>query len=187
MLTFYQQALEMLLRILSAALNMILMRRKTLIDPMIESKRSKIASMERALDKLRIEVAALEQARTVMAAEPAPTRRGRSNGIAASGKRRGRSLSEGWKRVLAAIALKGADGASLDEISQFAVAQGIELKRATLRAQMSNYVKRTYLGRTGDGKFFIALNGLTVAGLQGPPNGETQVSGSSRIETGTPR
>jgi len=184
MLTSYlpTRALNLLLRILSASLSMIPMRRKTPIDTLIESKRSKIASMERALEKLKIEVGALEQARTVVAAEPAPTRRPptRSNGAEGT-KRRGRSLSEGWKRVLAAIAHKGSGGASLDEISDLAVAQGIEIKRPTLRAQMSNYVTRGYLGRTGEGKFFIALHGLAVAGLTTPASGE------SRNETGTLR
>lgn len=164
---------------------MIRMRRKTPIDSLIEAKQSKIASMERALEKLKIEVGALEQARTVVAAEPAPTRgRPRANGVPTGEKRRGRSLSEGWKRVLAAIAFKGADGCGLDEISAICVAQNIDLKRPTLRAQMSNYVKRGYLGRTGKGHFFIALRGLQVAGLETPPN--AQVSGESRKETGTP-
>lgn len=171
MLRISLPALNLLLRILSAALIMILMRRKTLIDPMIESKRSKIASMERALEKLKIEVGALEQARVVVAAEPAPTRgRPKANGI--EGKKRGRSISEGWKRTLAAIAVKGSGGATLDQIAELAAAHGIELKRSTLRAQMSNYVKRGYLGRTGEGNFFIGLRGLTVAGLQ-------KVSGTS--------
>jgi hypothetical protein len=168
---------------------MIRMRRKTPIDSLIETKRSKIASMERAVEKLKIEVGALENARTIIAAEPAPSRsRSRANGPTTN-KKRGRSISEGWKQVLAAIALKGNTGASLDEIAEYAVAQNIELKRPTLRAQMSNYVKRTYLGRTPEGNFFIALNGLTVAGLQSPPNQEADfsVSGEDREETGTLR
>jgi hypothetical protein len=176
----------MLLRILSAALNMILMRRKTPIDSLIEGKKAKIVSMERALEKLKIEVGALEQARTVVAAEPAPARRPRSNGTHEP-KRRGRSISEGWKRTLAGIALKTSEGASLDEISQIAAAQGIELKRPTLRAQMSNYVKRGYLGRTGEGKFFIALRGLAIAGLQTRPNADADISGENRNEAGHPR
>lgn len=169
---------KMLLTILSAPLNMIPMRRKTPIDAMIEAKQSKIASMERAIAKLRIEVGALEQAREVVAAEPFPTRSSsRANGTQES-KKRGRSLSEGWKRILAAIAHKGSNGASLDEIAMLCVANGIDLKRPTLRAQMSNYVKRGYLGRTGEGNFFIALRGLTVAGLQ-------SVSGTP-AQTGVP-
>jgi len=163
------------------------MRRKTPLDALIETKRSKIASMERALEKLKIEVGALEQARVVVAAEPSPVRsKARTNGTA-GGKKRGRSISESWKRVLAAIAHKGAAGASLDEIYAICHAQDIELKRPTLRAQMSNYVKRGYLGRSGEGNFFIALAGLTVAGLQAPPNGDVQISGESREETGAPR
>ena len=166
----------MLLTILSAALNLIRMRRKTLIDPLIEAKRSKIASMERALEKLKIELAVLEQARVVVAAEPPARSKPKANGP--EPKKRGRSISEGWKRTLAAIALKGGDGATLNEIAGIAAAQGIELKRPTLRAQMSNYVKRGYLGRTGEGNFFIALRGLTVAGLQ-------SVSGTP-AQTGVP-
>jgi hypothetical protein len=78
-------------------------------------------------------------------------------------------LSADWKAVLRAIAARRNDGASLDEIEGFCRQNSISIKRPTLRAQMSNYVKRGYLGRTGEGRFFIALHGLTVAGLQGPP------------------
>jgi hypothetical protein len=163
---------------------MILMRRKTPIDSLIDAKRSKIASMERALEKLKIEVGALEQARTVVAAEPAPSRgRSRTNGVA-TGKRRGRSLSEGWKRVLAVIAQKGQDGASLDEIAAICAASNIELKRPTLRAQMSNYVKRTYLCRTERGNFAIALNGIHVAGLS---NTDGKLPAATGDEAGTLR
>jgi hypothetical protein len=167
---------------------MILMRRKTLIDPMIEAKRSKIAATERMLEKLKIELAMLEQARVVVAAEPAPSSRSRprTNGAAtATGKKRGRSLSENWKRVLIAIASKGSSGATLDQIALFAAGQGIKPNRSALRAQMSNYVKGGYLGRTGEGNFFIALRGLSVAGLQAPASGDAQVSASAGSETGT--
>ena len=150
---------------------------KNPIDRLIEAKEAKIASAERTIGKFKIEIAALREAKQAVSTT--------IHAIINAPPRKRRSISEGWKRVLAAIALKGADGCGLDEISAICVVQNIDLKRPTLRAQMSNYVKRGYLGRTGKGHFFIALHGLQVAGLETPPN--TQVSGESRKETGTLR
>lgn len=146
------------------------------IDGLIEAAEAKAASLERALAKLQIELATLRKARDAVAEgdtiELLPS--GHDKPVVIEGKR-GRSLSEGWKRVLAAIAHKGrSDGIGLDQIHALCLANDIEIKRPTLRAQMSNYVKRGYLGRTGQGNFFIALRGLEVAGLQRPP----EVSGT---------
>jgi len=151
------------------------------IDRLIEAKEAKVASIERALEKLKIELSVLREARQAIAeTATALSEPGAMEAAVIAEPRRGRSISEGWKRVLAAIAHKGSDGASLDEIAMLCIANGIDLKRPTLRAQMSNYVKRGYLGRTGEGNFFIALHGLTVAGLQSPPKHEGQGSGESR-------
>jgi len=156
---------------------------KNPIDRLIEAKEAKIATAERSIGKLKIEIAALREARqavtdgTKSTSIPAP----------ALEPRRGRSLSAQWKQVLTDIAHVGAGGADLDNILLLCERHNIHLKRPTLRAQMSNYVKRGYLGRTGEGKFFIALDGLRVAGLQTSPNGDANVSGASRNEAGHPR
>lgn len=150
------------------------------IDRLIEAKEAKIALAEKAIGKLRIEISALRQAREAVAESGEVV--SRPNGKAKSIEpRKGRSISDAWKRTLAAIGLKYAVGASLDEIARFAAAQGIELKRPTLRAQMSNYVKRDYLERTGDGNFSITQRGAILAGLEGPP----EVSGTP-AQTGAP-
>jgi hypothetical protein len=181
------------------------------IDRLIEAKETKIAHAERTIGKLKIEVAALREAREAVAESVGAARR--PNGDAGEtvgdtelmrlarslawreedkaeplpdGRKKGRSISAQWKQVLTDIAQKKSDGADLDEIEQFCRQRGIDLKRPTLRAQMSNYVKRTYLGRTGEGKFFIALNGLIVAGLMSGPNANTTVSGEGREEDRDP-
>jgi hypothetical protein len=160
---------------------------KNPIDRLIEAKEAKIASAERSIGKLKIEVSALREAREAVA-ENGPTLRMNVKMKAASTERKkGRSISSQWKQVLTDIAHKGAAGVSLDELELLCIEHDIDLKRPTLRAQMSNYVKRGYLGRTGEGKFFIALQGLRVAGLETPPSGDEQVSGEGREETGTPR
>jgi hypothetical protein len=185
---------------------------KNPIDRLIEAKEAKIASAERSIGKLKIEVAALREARDAVAesARAVPRANGEAGETAMDselmrlarslawreedkaepspdGRKKGRSISLQWKQVLSDIACKGDAGASLDEIELFCIERDIDLKRPTLRAQMSNYVKRGYLGRTGEGKFFITLHGVKVAGLATPPSGDEQVSGESREEAGTPR
>jgi len=157
---------------------------KTPLDPMIEAKRAKIATAERALDKLKIELATLETARHQIVSDQGADRepKGVANGGAA--QRRGRSMSAGWKSVLIRIAKTNSNnGVDLDQISDFCVQEGIKILRPTLRAQMSNYVKRGYLGRTGEGKFFLSLAGLRAAGLYQMALDQT-FSGASRKEAG---
>jgi len=157
------------------------------IDRLIEAKEAKVVSAERSLDKLKIELAVLREAREVVAESTTTQPRADGKARSAPMRKKGRSISAQWKLVLTDIAHKREGGADLDEIQKFCRHRGIDLKRPTLRAQMSNYVKRGYLGGTGDGRFFIALHGLQVAGLETPPNGDTKVSGESREETGTLR
>src|SRR5260221_7770539 len=132
-----------LLTILSGALNIRIMRQKHALDPLIDTKRTALARAERSVEKLRIELTTLEKARAATA-DTGPTKqslpryrptRNATNGVT-TGKRRGRSLSTPWKNVLARIGSKGNWGASVDDIAAFCAAEGVELKRATLRAQM---------------------------------------------------
>lgn len=182
--------MELLLCILSAALNMIPMRQKHPIDPLIEAKRTALAKAERNIDKLKIEIATLEKARDATPVDKSTARSRRVprssatvNGASAE-KRRGRSLSEAWKGVLFAIASKHSTGASLDEIARFCEVAGISLKRPTLRAQLSNYAKRGYVERARDGVFAITLEGMKLAGSA---EGNKQISGEGQKEAEAPR
>jgi hypothetical protein len=121
---------------------------------------------DQLIEKLGIEINALERAYSaIRAADEKPqrsksTRKGGKN----APTKRGRSLSSGWKAVLVGLSVMGARGASLDEIASLCEKGGISLKRPTLRAQMSNYVKAGYLERVEFGRFSVTLAGLEVAG-----------------------
>lgn len=157
---------------------MRVMKARNPIDRLIEAKEAKLASLDRAADKLKIELSALREARQAVADET-PAANGKTQSSQSNEPRRRRSISGEWKAVLIDLAQKGNGGADLDQIADMCKRHGIELLRPTLRAQMSNYVKRGYLGRTGEGNFFIALAGLEVAGLH-------KASGESREEAGAP-
>jgi hypothetical protein len=154
---------------------------------MIEAKKAAAAKIERNLDKLKIEIATLEKARAewiaTQGAQPARRTReaARPNGGPPAGKRRGRSLSTRWKNVLARIGRKGELGASIDDIDAFRTAEGITLERATLRAQLSNYVsKHGYLIRAATGVFTLTPKGAQIAGVK-------MDTGESRETAGAPR
>ena len=71
------------------------------IDRLIEAKEAKIAHAERTIGKLKIEVAALREAREAVAETGGATPRGNGRAKSASGERkRGRSISAQWKAVL---------------------------------------------------------------------------------------
>ncbi len=190
------------LTILSAALNMWIMKRTIApLDDMIGTTRAKIARLEKtrekvdwAIEKLKIELGAFETARKVVdeaefgptpsgCPTPAQFREGANGVVEFIEKRRGRSLSAQWKQVLTAIGKIGESGADLDQVYGLCRDNGIELKRPTLRAQMSNYVSRGYLGRTGEGRFFLTVAGLDVAGLIVPAS--ARESGAPAL-TGAP-
>lgn len=120
---------------------------------------------DQLIEKLMIEIAALERAYSaIREAAEKPQRPKASGGDSTATTKRGRSISESWKQVLFHISQKKQDGASIDEIYAFCKAEGIELKRPTLRAQMSNYVnKHGYLASTVRGRFEITPKGREIA------------------------
>jgi hypothetical protein len=141
------------------------MARRTPIDHLIETKRNKIAAAERALDKLRIELTTLQQARDAFTADPGgkrPPSRSRSNGRHLEPRRR-RGISDAWKRVLVCIDLKGTEGATTKEIAAFCAREGIEITRPSLRAQTFAYVKNGLLERVATGVFRLTTRGTEIA------------------------
>lgn len=182
------------LHYLNLSFNIWVMKRPTALDLYIDKKRAEKAAAVRAyeeadqlIEKLNIEITALEQARGAINAATQKPQRPKAEASAVNGEsaasetKRGRSLSEPWKKVLARIGAKGDWPATIDEIADYCVAEGIELKRPTLRAQMSNYVgKHGYLRRASEGMFLLTQKGAKVAGVK-------LVSNSGWKEAGTPR
>jgi hypothetical protein len=168
------------LHYLNLSFNIWVMKRPTPLDLYIDKKKAEKAAAVRAyeeadqlIERLKIEIAALEQARgAINAAAQKPQRPKEASGFfmtsdSVSETKRGRSLSAPWKRVLAEIGLAGDDGASIDFIAEVCKNEGIKLKRPTLRAQMSNYVsKHGYLARPQKGVFTLTPKGAKVAGVQ---------------------
>jgi hypothetical protein len=181
--------LEIVVAFLRGAYNIRLMAGRNPIDALIEAKVAKISSLEKILEKLRIEIGALEAARAAIARPKHFGNGAAKNGADNAGheKRRGRSLSDGWKRVLATIGKKGEGGADLGDIFAFCGEEGIKLKRPTLRAQMSNYVKRGYLSRTGQGAYFLTLGGRKVAGIDTQLPADAGKGSGAPALTGAPR
>jgi hypothetical protein len=183
--------MEMPLDFLCAMLILRDMVRKTPIDALIDAKLEELAALDNSREILQIELNALMSARAAITGEvtleevtsgASSVRRGSS---ADSEKKRGRSLSDNWKQVLAAIGEKGPEGADLDQIFRFCGEHGIELQRPTLRAQMSGYVKRGYVSSNGNGRFFIAHLGACMVNQA---KADAQINGHSKgkKEIGTP-
>ena len=144
------------------------------VDGLVDAKRQAIAEAERALDRLHIELATLEQARNAVA--PLTKRRGvrqKGNG------RRGRSLSEVWKKVLQAIGARGDAGATNDEVVAFCTASGITVQRHTLRSQLANYVRRGWLDRPNEGKVRLTPAGAKIAGAPANRDKDAPLSGGA--------
>lgn len=128
------------------------------LDGLLAAKRKDVADAEQALAKLKIELATLEQAHA--AAEPRGRRAARTKG------RKGRPLSENWKRVLRAISSAKESGAKLDDIEKMCAAEGIKINRATMRGQLANYVNRGLVERVHEGFFRLTIEGARAAGME---------------------
>lgn len=151
------------------------------IDRLIQANEAKIASLERTVEKLRIELVALRKAREAVAESDADTAEQPANGhdTTPTEAKRGRSLSANWKAVLRGIEDKGGHGADLDDIERLCRRQGIEIQRSTLRAQVWGYVnRRHYLKRNVHGRFVLDNNGLEVSGLAGKESGTPAQTGA---------
>lgn len=158
-----------------------LMARKTPIDALIDAKLEELAVLDNSREILHIELGALMSARAAVTGElpseevpSAPSATTKRNDPANPEKRRGRSMSDNWKQVLASIRNKGQSGADLDEIFHFCGEHGIKLQRPTLRAHLSGYVKRGYVKSNGKGHFFIDHLGSCIV---------TQAKASSQINS----
>lgn len=135
------------------------------LDALIAGKLTEVAEAERALERLRIELATLQMAHATVAEMPMPRRRntrarGKSGG-------RGRTLSESWKSVLHDIGKHGEQGATTDQIVGYCAAAGIKIERDTVRGQLSNYVNKSgLLERPHDGIFRLTTKGAAAAGME---------------------
>ena len=126
------------------------------IDALIKNKLAEIDEGEKKIDRRKIELATLRQAREAV---PDPGNKRRN-----SRTKRQRSLSGNWKRVLTFIAHKAHEGASIDEIIQFGNRASLNIHRETLRSQMSIYSKSGFVQRVKPGVFaFSAPGGLALA------------------------
>jgi hypothetical protein len=174
--------------------------RKDPIEALIDEKRAQINAAVKTLEdadqlieRLKIEIEALCQARgAINRAKQKPPRPQAGAFTTGNGQddvpevKRGRSLSESWKKVLARIGAKGAFGASIDDIAAYCLAEDIKLKRPTLRAQMSNYVaKHGYLARPAEGVFTLTPEGAKIAGVKIGTDGRQKEAGNPAL-TGFP-
>lgn len=78
------------------------------------------------------------------------------------GEGSGRSLSESWSRILAFIGTKRGQGASIDEIVDFAVQAGITVSRPSIRSQLSIYTNKDFLHRVAGGLYQLTENGYEL-------------------------
>lgn len=130
------------------------------LDSMISAKRAEVTDAERVLERLRIELAQLEKAHAQVASLTPRRRNHRQK------PKRGRSLSDGWARVLADIGGHGERGATTDQILAHCTAVGLKLARDTLRGQMSHYAKAGLVERIQDGVFRLTPAGAKAAGVE---------------------
>jgi hypothetical protein len=133
----------------------------------LQAAREAYEAADQLTEKLAIEISALERAywATKEATSPKPRRPKKEGQGSDAETKRGRSISEQWKKVLFHISQKPDGAATIDEIYSFCKREGIVLKRPTLRAQMSNYVnKHGYLASTMiRGRFEITKKGREMA------------------------
>jgi hypothetical protein len=71
-----------------------------------------------------------------------------------------RSISTSWQQILAFIGGKGEAGASLGEINKFADESGLQIRRESIRSQLSIYNRKEILKRIGASQYQLSEFGL---------------------------
>ena len=74
-------------------------------------------------------------------------------------KKRNRLPSPDWMGVFRHLVLTLPEGFGYDEIESTAMASGVDVRRASLRTKMMNYVNDDVFERVNDGKFKVTAKG----------------------------
>jgi hypothetical protein len=134
------------------------------LDGLIAETRVKLDRLERQAEALRVELTAYERARGIVSGE-LPTRP-QTRAVAAGGEGRQRALKREWVQMLKFIAEQPQRTASIDEMDDYAMHEGLGIKRNTLRSQLSIYsgADSGLLQRVGPGRYGITDRGLETIG-----------------------
>lgn len=91
-------------------------------------------------------------------------------------------VSDTWKKTIAQISGSGSRGFSTDDVMAHSDLMGLDMKRATVRAQCANFVKAGYLERVSEGHFAVTAFGRNAFGIDAV---EKETAGGS-LGTPTP-
>ena len=136
------------------------------LERLIEDRRARLGEAERIAERLRIEIAALEEGRTaVMGGRPARRAPASSTVIEFP-----RALSQTWRMVLTFVGEGGPGGRTSEAILGQSAAKDWGVQRNTLRSQLSLYVQRGLVERMAPGQFRLTEAGFRA--IQPASNGE---------------
>lgn len=142
----------------------------TTIDDLIARYTRKIQKAERDIELAQVKIQALEEAKALIKGQddaPATTV------LQTNAGRRGRPMSTAWRDGLKFMARRPDRTASIDQLSHYMEQAGHEMRRNSLRAQLSIYTNsRGWLERAGDGLYRITNSGLAEIGFE-PEDGKT--------------
>jgi len=130
------------------------------LDYMIDECESRIAEAKRQLRVLQAELEGYQRARETLRAVGVIRRR-------SDEEHHSRPLSDAWKRILAFVAAKQKEGASIDEIEAFKEEAGFKINRNTIRSQLSIYNSKGLLERISSSRYRATDTALSLI-LQEP-------------------
>lgn len=139
------------------------------LDGLIAETRAKLDRLERQIEALRVELTAYERARGIVSGELPIRPQART--VTAGGEGRQRALKREWVQMLTFIAERPRRTASIDEMDDYAMHEGLGIKRNTLRSQLSIYsgIDSGLLQRVGPGRYGITDRGLEIIGSPESP------------------
>ena len=129
---------------------------------MIDERSARRDKLRSQLEAIDLEIRVLQEANARIGGAPAPLGKSRS-GRAPRGESRDRALKGSWTLALRFIGK--AENVSLDDIMRWSDAEGIGIKRNTLRSQLSIYSERGWVERVSDGVYRLTASGAVKCGF----------------------
>jgi hypothetical protein len=135
---------------------------------MLSQKRATLSAIERQRQELLIEIRTLEG---VVALLPKDAVAESGQGAKAQSEKRNRRPTVAWLKILGLSSHQATQPFGYDEVMLAAELENIEIKPATLRARMMDYVNSGIVARVENGRFLLTAEGAQL--LASAPKDET--------------
>jgi len=147
----------------------------TPVGRLLQQKRDKLLEYTQAAERVRIEIATLEEALSAIEQHSPVRERNDVSRVVTRVRTRAKhkrryQLSEHWQHMLAFLATDSPNGFGYENIETAAKVSGAEINMVSVRTQIMNFVNKDLLERVRPGRFRVTEAGRIASGLTASKN-----------------